>query len=75
MRRDPHLKLLLIAGYFDMATPFFGAEYDLGHMALDADRQANITYKYYPSGHMVYIEPESAKRLHDDIEAWMDSAR
>lgn len=75
MRRDPHLKLLLIAGYYDMATPFFGAEYDLGHMALDADRQANITYKYYPSGHMVYIEPQSAHKLHDDIEGWMDSAR
>jgi carboxypeptidase C (cathepsin A) len=75
MRRDPHLKLLLLAGYYDMATPFFGAEYDLGHMALDADRQANITYKYYPSGHMIYIEPQSAHKLHDDIEAWMDSAR
>ena len=56
---------------FDLA----GAEYDLSHMSIDADRQANVTFKYYPSGHMVYIEPESAKKLHDDIEAWMDSAR
>jgi carboxypeptidase C (cathepsin A) len=75
MRRDPHLKLLLLAGYYDMATPFFGAEYDLGHMALSPDRQANITYKYYPSGHMIYIEPQSAHKLHYDIESWMDSAR
>jgi carboxypeptidase C (cathepsin A) len=67
--------VLNLAGYYDMATPFFGAENDLAHMAIDPDRQANVTFKYYPSGHMVYIEPESAKRLHDDIEAWMDSAR
>jgi carboxypeptidase C (cathepsin A) len=64
-----------IAGYYDMATPFFGAEYDLTHMPIDADRQANVTFKYYPSGHMVYVEPESAKQLRIDIEAWMDSAK
>ncbi len=75
MRRNPHLKLLQIAGYYDMATPFFGAEYDLSHMAIDADRQANVTYKYYPSGHMVYIEPGSSRQLRTDIEAWMDTAK
>jgi len=75
MRRNPHLKVLNIAGYYDMATPFFGAEYDLTHMAIDTDRQANLSYKYYPSGHMVYIEPDSAKQLRLDIEAWMDASR
>ena len=75
LRRNPRLKLLNIAGYYDMATPFFGAEYDLKHMPVDADRQANITYKYYPSGHMVYIEPNSARQLRLDIEAWMDTAK
>ena len=75
LRRNPRLKLLNIAGYYDMATPFFGAEYDVKHMAVDADRQANITYKYYPAGHMVYIEPNSARQLRLDIEAWMDTAK
>ena len=75
LRRNPRLKLLNIAGYYDMATPFFGAEYDIKHMAVDADRQANITYKYYPAGHMVYIEPNSARQLRLDIEAWMDTAK
>jgi carboxypeptidase C (cathepsin A) len=75
LRRNPRLKLLNIAGYYDMATPFLGAEYDLSHMAVDADRQANITYRYYPAGHMVYIEPNSARQLRLDIEAWMDTAK
>jgi carboxypeptidase C (cathepsin A) len=75
MRRDPHLKLLSINGLYDMATPVFGAEYDLDHMSLEPDRRANITFKYYPSGHMVYIEPSSAHRLHDDIETFMDGAK
>jgi carboxypeptidase C (cathepsin A) len=75
MRRDPHMKLLSLNGLYDMATPFFGAEYDLGHMSLQPDRLSNITYRYYPSGHMVYIEPKSAHQLQVDIEAWIDSAR
>ncbi len=75
MRRDPHLKLLSLNGLYDLATPFFGAEYDIKHMSLEPDRQANITYRYYPSGHMVYIDPGSAAKLHDDIEAWMDGAK
>jgi carboxypeptidase C (cathepsin A) len=75
MRHDPHLKLLEIAGWYDMATPFFGAEYDINHMALEPDRKANISFKYYPSGHMVYIEPGSAHQLKSDIEGFMDSAK
>ena len=34
MRENPHLKVLSLNGYYDMATPFFGAEYDLSHMAI-----------------------------------------
>ena len=75
LRRNPRLKLLQIGGYYDMATPFFGAEFDLSHMPISVERQANVTYKYYPSGHMVYIEPGSSRQLRLDIEAWMDTAR
>jgi carboxypeptidase C (cathepsin A) len=56
-----------------MATPFAGADYDLEHMELDPALKANITYKYYPSGHMIYIEPGSAAQLRQDIDAFYDS--
>ena len=72
MRQNRKMKLLSLNGYYDMATPFGGADYDLQHMELDPALHANITYKYYPSGHMIYIEPGSAKRLRDDIDAFYD---
>ena len=75
MRHDPHLKLLSVNGLYDMATPFFGAEYDLKHLSLEPDRQANISFRYYPSGHMIYIDPASATQLRIDIEAFMDGAK
>lgn len=75
MRRNPKMKLLSLNGLYDMATPFFGAEYDIDHMSLEPDRRANISWKYYPSGHMTYIDPDSARALKADIEGWMDSAK
>ena len=51
------MKILNVAGLYDLATPFFGAEYDLGHMALEPQIAANIRYTYYPAGHMMYIDP------------------
>jgi carboxypeptidase C (cathepsin A) len=74
MRQNPRLKLLSLNGYYDMATPFAGADYDLQHMELDPAVKANITYRYYPSGHMIYIEPGAAHQLRQDLDAFYDEA-
>jgi carboxypeptidase C (cathepsin A) len=74
MRENPRLKVLNVAGLYDLATPFFAAEYDLGHMALEPKIAANIRYTYYPAGHMMYIDPPSAHRLKDDLASFYDSA-
>jgi carboxypeptidase C (cathepsin A) len=74
MRENPRLKLMNVAGVYDLATPFFGAEYDVGHMALEPRIRANIRYAYYPAGHMMYIDPPSARQLKADIAAFYASA-
>ena len=74
MRQNPRLKLLSLNGYYDLATPFAGADYDIQHMELDPKLKANVTYRYYPSGHMIYIEPGSARQLRTDLDAFYDSA-
>jgi len=74
MRRNPHMKVLGLNGYYDMATPFFGAEYDLAHMQLDESLRDNITMTYYESGHMIYIHPESMTALRRDLKAFYESA-
>ena len=37
MRQNPHLMVYSLNGLYDMATPFFGTEYDLAHMQLDPE--------------------------------------
>lgn len=74
MRANPHLKVMSANGYFDLATPFFATEYDLGHMDIDAKLRGNLSFTYYPSGHMVYLNVDALKQFKQDLAAFYDSA-
>jgi carboxypeptidase C (cathepsin A) len=74
MRQNPRMKILSVNGYYDLATPFHGAEYEFKHMALEPQLQANIRYTYYPAGHMMYIDPVSSRQLKADLAAFYASA-
>lgn len=75
MRENPNLKLLAVNGLYDLATPFAGAEYDIGHMSLGPAELQNIRYTYYPAGHMMYIDPASAHQLKADLASFYASAQ
>ena len=74
MRQNPRMKILSVNGYYDLATPFHGAEYEFKHMSLEPQLQSNIEYRYYPAGHMMYIDPVSARQLKADLVAFYSSA-
>jgi carboxypeptidase C (cathepsin A) len=67
MKINPNLKIQLNAGYFDLATPFYQGVYEMHHLPIPANLQANIEYKFYDSGHMVYAKDSSLKLLHDNV--------
>lgn len=73
IRTNPYLKVLSLNGYYDMATPFFATEYDIAHMMLDAPLKDNVQFHYYPSGHMIYLNPDALHQLHTDLSAFYDS--
>ena len=75
MRANPRMKILSINGYFDLATPFHGAEYEFEHLSMEPQLQSNIRYEYYPAGHMMYVDPESARKLKADLSAFYASAQ
>jgi carboxypeptidase C (cathepsin A) len=74
MRTNPYLKVLSLNGYYDMATPFFGTEYDLNHMMLEPAQQRNLEFRYYPSGHMVYLNPDALHQMRLDVERFIAEA-
>ena len=72
--KNPFLKVFVAFGYYDMATPYYAAEYTLNHMGLDATHQANITRAYYEAGHMMYIDTKSRLKLKSDVDSFIDRA-
>jgi len=74
MRQDPRLKVYSLNGWYDMATPFFGTEYDIAHMQLDPAIRGNVRFAYYPSGHMVYLNTDALKQMKADVAKFYDEA-
>ncbi len=67
MKRNPTMKVMVNGGYYDVSTPYFAGRYELQHLPVPAALTGNIEYRYYPSGHMVYLHRPSLKALHDNV--------
>lgn len=71
MKTNPRLKVMVNGGYYDLATPFFAAQYEEKHLPIPQSLAGNIEYDWYESGHMVYVRDESLKQLHDRVAAFI----
>lgn len=67
MSINPHLRVLVANGYYDLATPYFATRYTFNHLALDPSLHANISMTYYEAGHMMYIHLPSMQKLRSDM--------
>jgi carboxypeptidase C (cathepsin A) len=74
MTQESSLKVLVVCGYYDFATPFFGIEYTVDHMSLEPSIRKNISFAYYESGHMVYIDEKAHAKLHNDVDAFINGS-
>ncbi len=75
MAKNPYLRVMVGAGYYDMATPFANAEYTFNHLGYDQTYRDRVQFKYYKSGHMAYLNQESAKELKSDIANFIQSTQ
>lgn len=72
MKRNPDLKILILNGYYDLATVFYGVEYSINHMGLDPELKNNIIMKYYEAGHMMYTHKPSMQKFKIDVDEFID---
>lgn len=77
MTENPRLKVMLNAGYFDLDTPYYAAVYQMRQLPIPQALQKNIEYRFYRTGHMIYMTPGALAQLHDNIARFMraNSAR
>lgn len=71
LKYNPDLKVLVNAGYYDLATPFYAAKYQVDHLQIPKSLQGNVSMAYYKSGHMVYAHLPSLKKLHDTVAGFI----
>jgi len=66
MTQNPFLHVFVAKGYYDLATPFFAADYTFDHLGLDPALRNHLSGAYYESGHMVYAHMPSLGKLKQD---------
>ena len=71
MSMNPHMRVLVASGYFDFATPHFGADYSLDHLGLAPELRKNITTSYYEAGHMMYVHKPSLEKLASELRRFV----
>lgn len=74
MTQNPKLKVLIQAGYFDGATTYFNAKYNMWHIDESGKMQNRFEFKAYKSGHMMYLRREDLKKSNDDVRNFINSA-
>lgn len=74
MTENPSLKVMICCGYYDLATPFYNAEYAVDHMGLRPDVRNNISLTYYNAGHMMYVTEDDDAKLKADAVKFYQSA-
>ncbi|MBV8784745.1 MAG: hypothetical protein JOZ67_11210 [Gammaproteobacteria bacterium] len=69
--KDPNVKVLVMNGYYDLATPFSATEYVMSHLGVPAALSARISMKYYEAGHMMYVHPPSLAKMKRDLDEFI----
>jgi carboxypeptidase C (cathepsin A) len=75
MALNVDLKVLSANGFYDFVTPFYQTVIDLQRMPLVSQQvRENLSARFYPSGHMVYLDGASRTALKHDLAQMYASA-
>ena len=69
--KNPYLNVLVMEGYYDLATPYYAANYTVDHLDLGPSFRKNISFATYEAGHMVYIDNGSHQKMKKDLVEFM----
>jgi hypothetical protein len=71
LRRNPHLKVFVGSGRYDLGTPYSATDWSLAQLDAPADVLARVQHHYYDAGHMMYTREEDLTQLKADLAGWL----
>ena len=72
MIKNPYMKVLVMEGYYDLATPFTAANWTMDHLNLEPQYRQSISYATYNAGHMVYVDRAEHDKMKKDLVDFME---
>lgn len=70
MAKNKYLKVMVMEGMYDLATPFYASAYTFQHLHLNPDYRKNISFADFRGGHMVYNDAAALKQMKHTLDAW-----
>ena len=74
LRRNPHLRVLVASGRYDLGTPYSASDWSLAQLDAPAEVLARIEHHYYDAGHMMYTREDDLVKLERDLATWLAAA-
>ena len=74
MHANPHMRVYVASGYYDLGTPHAAGDYTLSHLGLREHLRKNVQVSYFESGHMMYIHQPSLARMAAELKAFVAPA-
>lgn len=75
MRVNPHLRVLVMAGHTDLATPPESVAHSLRHLGpLPAAVAANVRTAMFEAGHMFYLNPPDLEKARRELTGFVTGA-
>jgi carboxypeptidase C (cathepsin A) len=71
LRRNPHLKVFVASGRYDLGTPYSASDWSLAQLDAPAEVLARVHHRYYDAGHMMYTREADLTQLKADLAAWL----
>ncbi len=74
MHANPHMRVYVASGYYDLGTPHAAGDYTMSHLGLRDSLQKNVSISYFEAGHMMYIHQASRARMAKELKAFVTAA-
>jgi carboxypeptidase C (cathepsin A) len=71
MQANPHLRLYVASGYYDLGTPHAAGDYTINHLGLRDGARERVQISYFEAGHMMYIHQPSLVRMAKEVRAFV----